>query len=240
VSTRCRTERAALKQFEADPSSYSPSGDDKVAVYLDAEPAEEFLVFCRDVKKNSPLWLNKQKAYVGWWARKLEGISLARASLTGQIEPALVGVKARAHRIATLKAVYSWLRKHTHSLTPAQDPTFGTLSVPRSDPNARLMKDKAVSKKDYQKAREHLDGHWRAALDVQAGTGWHITEVKRFAEGGAIEDHPRNAKGVAGVLVCPEAKAGGLIRTEWEKKSWWQRRCCLGAGASASRSTASR
>lgn len=218
VSTRCHTERAALKQlerFEADPSSYSPSGDDKAPLFLDAELAEAFLTFCRDVKRNSPLWLNKQKAYVGWWAGKLEGLSLARVSLTGHIEPALVGTKARAHRIATIKAIYSWLRKVKHALTPAQDPTFGTLSVPQSDPNARLMKDKAVSKKDYLKTREQLDGHWRAALDVQAGTGWHITEVKRFAEGGAIEDHPQKskAKGVAGVLVCPETKAGGLLRT---------------------------
>lgn len=102
-----------------------------------------------------------------------------------------------------------------HALTPAQDPTFGTLAVPQSDPNARLMKDKAVSKADYLRVRSHLDGHWRAAIDVQAGTGWHLTELRRFAEGGAIEEHPQKAKakGVAGVLVCPETKAGGLLRT---------------------------
>lgn len=216
VSTRCHTERAALKQlerFEADPSSYTPSGDDKVQLYLDEKLALEFLVHCREVKKNSPLWLNKQKGYVAWWAGKLTDINLVRVSLTTHIEPALEGLGARAHRIATLKALYSWLRKVKHAITPAQDPTFGTLSVPQSDPNARLMKDKAISKKDYPKTRAHLDGHWRAALDVQAGTGWHITEVRRFAEGGAIEQHPRKAKGVAGVLVCPEAKAGGLLRT---------------------------
>lgn len=216
VSTRCNTQRAALKQlerFEADPLNYRPSGDASAKVMLDAELAEEFLVYCRDVKKNSPLWLTKQKSYVAWWAGKLDGISLARVSLQNDIEPALEGEGARAHRIATIKAVYSWLRKVKHALTPAQDPTFGTLAVPQSDPNARLMKDKAISKKDFLKVREHLDGHWRAAIDVQAGTGWHITEVKRFAEGGAVEDHPRKAKGVAGVLVCPETKAGGLLRT---------------------------
>lgn len=110
VSTRCHSERAALKQlerFETDPSSYTPSGDDKVALYLDADLSMAFLTWCRDVKKNSPLWLGKQKAYVAWWAGKLDGISLARVSLTSHIEPALVGMKARAHRIATIKAVYS-------------------------------------------------------------------------------------------------------------------------------------
>jgi integrase len=220
VSTRCRTERAALKQlerFEADPANYSPSGDDKKAVYLDEQLAKEFLVHCRDVKKNSPLWLAKQKSYVAWWAGQLAGVSLTRVSLTEHIEPALEGKKARGHRIATLKAIYSWLRKVKHALTPAQDPTFGTLSVPQSDPNARLIKDKAIPKEAYLKVREQLDGHWRAALDVQAGTGWHITEVKRFAEGGLTEAHPQKekakAKGIAGVLVCPETKAGGLLRT---------------------------
>lgn len=41
----------------------------------------------------------------------------------------------------------------------------------------------------------------------------HPTEVKRFAASGAIEQHPMKAAGVAGVLVCPEAKGGGELRT---------------------------
>lgn len=217
VSTRCMTERAALKQlerFEVDPANYSPGGDGKEPVFLDVDLAQQFLTFCRDEKKNSPLWLGKQRRYVAWWSDKLKGISLARASLTGDIEPALEGVGARAHRIATIKAVYSWLRKTKHLLTPAEDPTFATLTVPQSDPNARMMADKAIPKEDYEKARKHLTGHWKAALEVQLGTGWHLTEVKRFAEGGAIEQHPRKeTKGVAGVLVCPQTKEGGMLRT---------------------------
>lgn len=64
------------------------------------------------------------------------------------------------------------------------------------------------------KARGHLEGHWLAAMDVQLGTGWHNTEVKRFAEGGSTEAVPgKKRKGVAGVLVCPEAKAGNELRT---------------------------
>ena len=76
------------------------------------------------------------------------------------------------------------------------------------------MKHKEIPRKDYLRAREHLEGHWKAALDLQLGTAWHKTEVKRFAEGGAIEAHPSGkVKGVAGVLMCPEAKGGGELRT---------------------------
>ena len=75
-------------------------------------------------------------------------------------------------------------------------------------------KNKTIPADHHQKARAHLAGHWAAGMDVQAGTGWHITEVKRFAEGGAIEAHPNgDVEGVAGVLVCPEAKGGGELRT---------------------------
>ena len=58
VSTRCHTERAALEQlkkFEADPLLYKPGGDPKLLpLLLDAELATEFLVWSRDVKRNSP------------------------------------------------------------------------------------------------------------------------------------------------------------------------------------------
>ena len=218
VSTRCVTERAALKQlerFEADPEGYSPGSSEKKKepVLLDVEVANRFLTWCRDVKKNSPLWVGKQKRYVAWWATKLKGKNLAKLSLKYDIEAALVGEKAIAHRIATIKAIYSWLRKVDRTIALPEDPTFGTLSVPQSDPHHREMKDKSIPAADYTRVREHLEGHWRAALEVQLGTGWHLSEVKRFAEGGAIEKHPTKAEGVAGVLVCPEAKEGGLLRT---------------------------
>lgn len=174
----------------------------------------QFLTYCKDVKKNSPSWLYQQRRYVAWWAKQLQGVSLARATLREQIIPALKDQTARAHRIATIKALYAWLRKIENLLTPADDPTLDTLMVPQAKPGLRAMKNKTIPADHHHQARAHLDGHWAAGMDVQAGSGWHITEVKRFAERGAIEAHPNGAVGgVAGVLVCPEAKGGGELRT---------------------------
>lgn len=204
-----------LERFEADPINYTPGGPEKKApLKLDDSLGVDFLTYCRDVKKNSVLWLSKQKRYVEWWRQKLHGVDLRRVSLTDHIMPALKGTKAEAHRIATIKAIYAWLRKEQHIISPAEDPTFGTLAVPQSDPNARIIKDKAITREHYRAARQELEGHWRAAVDLQAGTGWHITEVQRFAADGSVEPYPgKKMKGVAGVLVCPETKAGGSLRT---------------------------
>ncbi len=221
VSTRCYTERAALKQlerFEADPEGFAPGEEAAVTperppVLLNAATAAEFLAYCRDVKKNSPAWRYQQKRYVAWWAGKLNGIDLGRVGLREHIHPALLGQTARAHRIATIKAVYAWLRKVKNELSAAEDPTLNTLSVPQARPASRSIRNKSVSKADYLKVRAKLSGHHRAAIDVQAGTAWHLTEIKRFAEEGVIENHPQKLKGVAGVLVCPQAKGGGELRT---------------------------
>lgn len=51
---------------------------------------------------------------------------------------------------------------------------------------------------------------------MQAGTGWHTTEVVRFAAAGTIEPLPKSMKvenGAVGVLVCPLHKSGDVHRT---------------------------
>ncbi len=42
------------------------------------------------------------------------------------------------------------------------------------------------------------------------GTGWHLTELERFAKGGRVDKHPR-LKGR--VLLCPHTKGGAPLRT---------------------------
>lgn len=50
-------------------------------------------------------------------------------------------------------------------------------------------------------------------LDVQAGTGCHVTELMRFAVSGSVEPvPPGRSDGAAGVLVFPEHKSGGAFR----------------------------
>jgi hypothetical protein len=50
-------------------------------------------------------------------------------------------------------------------------------------------------------------------MDVQAGTGWHVSELVRFAKMGRVEPYRGEAEGIAGVLVCPQTKSGEPLRT---------------------------
>ena len=126
VSTRATTLRAAmeqLKRFETDPEHYNPAGSSHEApIHLDAPLAAEFLAYSRDVDKNSSTWVKKQQGYLAWWADQLKGRDLRKLTLLDDIFPALEGAKARGHRIAVLKRIYSWLRKVKHVLSVAEDP----------------------------------------------------------------------------------------------------------------------
>jgi hypothetical protein len=219
VSTRTHTISAALeewKRFQADPRGYVPGGSEhKEPIYLDEKLAEDFLTHSRDVDRNSKPWVRKQKGYLAWWAEELGGVDLRRANLAHDILAALKKTKdARNHRIAVLKRLYSYLRTVRHVLSAAEDPTFGTLRVPQSSPE-QWKREKAIPKEHYLLAREHLAPHWRNPMDIQAGTGWHTTELRRFAQSGQVERYPKRggAEGVAGVLVCPQTKGGEMLRT---------------------------
>ncbi len=214
VSTRARSQRAAyeqLKRFEADPISYRPEGRPGAApIYLDEVLATAFLKWSRDVQHNSPKWVGEQRLYLAWWADKLEGCDLRELSLTDRILPALEGVPARGPRIAVLKRLYSWLRKVKHALTLAEDPTFQMLPVPQTKP-AQWKRTKAIPKEHVQLVLGHLTGPYRDGLEILAGTGWHVSELVRFAAGGSIEPHP-DPKAAAGVLACPQTKGGTPLR----------------------------
>src|SRR5258708_25257784 len=192
VSTRAHTERAALEQlkrFEADPEGYDARGVLRPdPIYLDKKLSETFFAYSREEKKNSRGWVAEQRALLADWAEDLRGVDLRRASLRDHILPALKDVTSRAHRIEVLKVFYSWLRTVKRDLTLNEDPTAGgALKVPQADPSQRRVANKAVLREHVELAREHLVGGWRDALDLQTETGWHVTEVARFAREGEIE-----------------------------------------------------
>jgi integrase len=247
-STRATTLDAAQKEYERfqlDREGYvggqgNAMGNER-AVHLDEHLTLAYLTWCRDVRGNTARWLNKQKKYLAWWASALRKVNLRTARLVEDIEgavgeelkPGEPGYSTRAKRIAIIKGLYSYMRLEKHArdrgfgISAGEDPVFGTLRVPQSDPNQRRIKDKAVPKRDVLRVIRALGGHWRDALMVQADTGWHVTEIERFTSGipvvrdgrevdrlrGTIESPKQREPGVAGVLVCPESKAGGELRT---------------------------
>ncbi|MBX7115916.1 MAG: site-specific integrase [Myxococcaceae bacterium] len=216
LSTRCHSHRAAVEQlqrFEANPEAYNAAGTAPAEpIHIDEKLAREFLLWCRDVRKNSVDWLARQKRYLAWWAGKLKKVDLRRASLVDHIKPPLKAAANRNHRIAVLKAFYGWLRKEKHLLSVDEDPTFQALVVPQTKPE-QWKRVKSIPKEHYTLARGHIAPHWRDGMDLQAGTGWHVSEVMRFAKNGSAEPYPKNDRGIAGVVVCPQTKGGEMLRT---------------------------
>lgn len=207
VSTGAHTERAAfeqLKRFEADPEAYDPRGTvGPDAIWLDKELVEAFLRYSKEEKQNTGKWIREQKKKLAWWAEKLHGVDLHRVSLKEHILPALDGADARKHRITVIKALFTWLRRVRRDITLAEDPVAaGALSCIQAN-RVKPKKKKAIPREHVELVREHLIGGWRDALDIQTETGWHVTEVQRFAADGEIEPATKAQKeqGVAGVLV---------------------------------------
>jgi hypothetical protein len=216
LSTRCtnlRSAMAELVRFEADPVGYRPGGGlAGEPVVLDSKMVERFVEWSRTDEGNSKVWVQQQRMYLLWWRKALNGVDLRRCSLERDILPALDGAKSRGHRIAVLKRVFSWLVAVERKLRPAEDPTFRALKVPQAKPE-QWKRSKAIPFAHYTAARAGLVGHWRDALDVLAGTGWHTTELCRFARAGAVEAYHGRQEGVTAILACPEAKSGAPHRT---------------------------
>jgi len=217
VSTRCNSARAALEQlarFEADPEAYDPRGarvDDPI--FLDEQLARGFLEWSRTVRNNTRKWVGEQRSALAWWAERLAGQNLRRVSLPQIVIPALDGTldapkktKGRAHKIATLKALYGWLRKHRHLLTSAEDPTVD-FAVPQATPAQRTKHKEytpeqiaaVVRELDPDRRRARLAAERNVELDqvrhmtdyrdhvqLAAATGWHVTELHRFATAGRV------------------------------------------------------
>lgn len=212
VSTRCHTSGAAhvqLKRFESDPSRYSPRGTDhEDAVILTKELTTAFLKWSLDVKGNTKKWVGDQRRAMSWWGAKLGQVDLRRLT-DRQLVKALDGAPGRKQRIATIKVFYAWLINERHELERTQDPTIG-IAVPQSQPE-QWTTNKVIPREDYLKVAGHLSQHWRDAIDVLAGTGWHVSELVRFARGGAVEKHPQSERSV---VVCPLTKGGAVLKTE--------------------------
>jgi integrase len=190
---------------------------DAEPVRLNGKLIEDFVAFSRDVKRNTPRWVWEQSRYLDGWKDALGEVDLRKVSLGRDIEPALKGDGAftRQKKIAVIKALYGWLRKVRHEISPAEDPTLDALPVPQSEP-AQWGKVKAFTPKQFEKVREQVAVPVFAdAMTVQAATGWHTTEVVRFAEGGAVEDLPAGTINPDGdlVIVCPLTKGGEPLKT---------------------------
>lgn len=201
ISTRCSSERAALKQlerFEADPAAYTPAGSEHAAVTFTDQLADEFRAYMRERKGNTPEWTAEVMRHLAAWSDDLAGADLRTLSIP-RLEDILDRRQtSRRHRIEALKAFCTWLRRRKGLLTPANDVTM-SLEVPKAAP-AQQRKRRAIPEAHVRAVLAKLPEETRDVCIVQSGTAWHISEVRRFAESGQIVS-VISGKGIAALVT---------------------------------------
>jgi integrase len=191
VSTRCTSLRAALKQlerFEESPSTYRPEGDRAVALVLDAKMIDDFKAW--HTPQVSREWANNVKNVLVDWANHLKGSDLRSLSLIDDLKPHLVGLGQAHHRVKAIKILFKWLRAERGLITRAQDVTLD-LAIPIIKPRQETGESKAVEFERLSAVLPHLAEHVRDVLEFLAVTGWHVSEVRRYADIGRFR--PRDA-----------------------------------------------
>jgi integrase len=119
----------------------------------------------------------------------------------GELHPRLVHSRLA---IATVKALFSYLRTVTHELPPGQDCTFGRLTVPQVKPAPG--RDKVVPWLDQERCKLRLHEPWRSRHELQRRTGIHTSELLRFARDGYIG--PWKGQRGAVAFIAIEHKGG--------------------------------
>lgn len=224
-STGCSTlagARAELARWEADPS-YRPGAEAAGAVRLDAELVRGYRQHMRE-QRLSAEWIDEVVRCLADWAEELGGrdlrvLSLQR-DLVGTLDrwkvapPALrrhrggrVATGARPHHIKAIKGLFRWLRQRG-VVERAKDATLD-LAVPQARPE-KLRRRKVVPPEDVQAVLQQLPQPTRDVLHLLTATAGHLSEVRRFAEGGELAQ-PLDGQ-VLAVLVTRQ-KSGDLTRT---------------------------
>jgi integrase len=217
-STRCSRRDAAIKQlirFEADPGAYDARGPtgtkpkEDVPLVLTGDLVIRFRAYQIDEKGNTPKHANNMASVLADWVEDLAGTDLRHVTLR-QLRAALDTRKTSTKkRIIAIKSFYSWLRKVRGLLTSGQDATLD-LPVPQGRPE-KWERKKVVESADVQAVMQKISNERiRDALFLLSATGWHVTELQRFARRGELIEHGRD--GVIAVLVT-QHKGGEMTRT---------------------------
>lgn len=210
VSTRASSLTAAMKQlerFEADPDNYRPA-DGRVGLALTAELILEYRQ--HQVGKGlSHGWTRDVARLLAHWADDLAGKDLRKLDLQKDIKPILQrrggGVVSRGN---ALRGFMKWLRREKGLLKKHEDATVD-LAPPKGRPR-KVTDPRDMRLEDVRAVAPHLADHPRDILVLQMGTGWHLSEVRRFAERGQL--HVPREGDVLAVLIT-EHKGGRLTQT---------------------------
>lgn len=215
VSTRCRTERAALEQlarFESDPNNYDPRGTPRredSAVRITAELIDDYERYQVDVRRNTKPHAASVAEYLAHWMVALDGRDVRTLRATDFRQMLGEWKTAKRYRAGAIKGFMRWLREERGLITGAEDGARD-FRIPKATP-AKLRRKRALDFRQVEAALAMLRGPTRDVLRVLMATGLHVTELRRFAaEGELFGPTPENA--AAGVLanLAMKHKSGQL------------------------------
>lgn len=209
LSTKCSTEKAALRElerFELDPWAYMPQGVATTAPRLSADRIVAY--HAAQLEKGlTREWANEVARDLSDWCdaighRDLRAVQLSELRLLLDNR----WPKRRANRIKALKGYCRWLRERG-DLKRDQDPAL-ELRVPQAKPE-KWRRRKVVPHEDVTATLRHLPQPTQDVLRLLAATGWHLSEVYRFASSGELVDKVGDVLAVAMV----RHKSGDIART---------------------------
>jgi site-specific recombinase XerD len=211
VSTKCRTERAALKElerFETDPHNYTPGGvaPDKARERL--ELSEDLILQFRDwmltrERPTTDAHATRLARILVDWMRAFDGADLRDVTLT-QLKDELAKRRNKGLRVEAIKAFCGWLRRERGLLKHHEDPTVD-LRGPKT--KVTPMSERMIaSQDDVLKVLRWMPPESRDVMIVRIATGLHISEVRRWAGSGKMVRPINETVSVrtrAGVEVIP-------------------------------------
>lgn len=207
VSTRCRTERAAVKElekFEADPAGYRQLRQRAVnGVAMTPELIDEYLEWQRGQGfdpghiRQTEMCLTRILGVVG--LRDLSRTPFIELrdiidSTADKDKPA-----ARMARRKAMKGFGSWLRKEKGLLTRGNDPTI-ELQLESATPEKNRRR-KAMTLEFVEKAIAQMDPDVADVAVTLAGSGLHISELIRLHAGHGGLHEPEEWQRAAGVIL---------------------------------------
>lgn len=197
VSTKCRTERAALAQlaeFEADPANYKPNrvrakpvGVRRVLITADLIDEYRTWMISRRDAPATDVHAAKHENRLIRWMKFYRGRDVRTVPLR-EVVTMLEDGKDTMMRVQALKSFFRWMRTKKFLLDRTEDPTLDLAGPPR-----RAAKDskKVVIEPDrILKILPYLPQRSRDVLILRLGTAWHGSEVERFAKTGTIVRTP--------------------------------------------------
>jgi integrase len=212
VSTRCSNPKAAAREFERwelDPDNYQALGTDEVLI---TDKLVEGFKLAGEAAGNSEGRVWKREHYMKWWKERLDGFDLRK------LKPQDVYAKVKGEdnpetKKSILKTFVRWMVREG-LLERAID-----IQVQPAVP-AQHTSPKLFSRERHSKMVKALDPKYGDLLLILAGTGWHISELQRFAESGKIEypEHQTDPMDSRYVLITPRHKSGDIHKTEVSAK----------------------